>query len=130
MSKHHLSVPDWISHDDVILRPVNLRSQALDSIDDLVDDGIPQLCSTPAEVAELISQVLRQDIRGIHQGRGSTADVSKVHESDSSMKHTNEYMCRLDNMLIRFVTNNEAIDVISVSGCDYSQGESIDEVIE
>jgi hypothetical protein len=134
MEKHRLAVPNWISHDDVILRPVDFKLQALDAIVELVNDGVPQLCSTADEAEKLITQVLRQDIRGIHQGRGSvqplSTDVPNTEKTSPNKKvQIDEYMCRLDHMMIRFITNDRAIEVISVSGCDYGKLEDTEEDI-
>jgi hypothetical protein len=65
--------------------------------------------------------VLRQDIRGVHQGRGK---VVKIANADSNLESAGSesaaesklvvYMCRLDNMLLHFVTTETVIRVVSI----------------
>jgi hypothetical protein len=58
-------------------------------------------------------QVLRQDIRGVHQGRGTvgaTEDASPAAERSSSA-----YMCTLGNMEVAFTTRAGEITVQSVT---------------
>jgi hypothetical protein len=70
------------------------------------------------------TKVLRQDIRGTHQGRGkvmttgistnstnSEPDSSSLSEQESKIV---EYMCRLDSMLLKFITTASEIRVISI----------------
>jgi hypothetical protein len=65
--------------------------------------------------------VLRQDIRGVHQGRGK---VVKIANTDNNLESAGPesstesklvvYMCRLDNMLFHFVTTETEIRVVSI----------------
>lgn len=65
--------------------------------------------------------MLRQDIRGVHQGRGK---VVKIVNAESNLESAGSessaesklvvYMCRLDNMLLHFVTTETDIRVVSI----------------
>ena len=68
-------------------------------------------------------KVLRQDIRGVHQGRGKTMAVtactimnSELAEAPKAASYSKivEYICRLDNMLLKFITTASEIRVISI----------------
>jgi hypothetical protein len=80
--------------------------------------------------------VLRQDIRGVHQGRGkiskvsSNVEITVVDDSTSSVEKVSgsdleaierkeqqlpvEYVCRLDCMLLKFITDVSEIRVKSI----------------
>jgi hypothetical protein len=62
-----------------------------------------KFCSDQQHAKDLITQVLRQDVRGLQQGRGSTFGQSSV-----------EYMCRLDVLVISFQTNENGILVTNI----------------
>ena len=68
--------------------------------------------------------MLRQDIRGVYQGRGKV--VKKANAEQKSERTGSEslapsaesklvvYMCRLDNMLLHFVTTESEIRVVTI----------------
>jgi hypothetical protein len=64
--------------------------------------------------------VLRQDIRGVHQGRGKVVKIANADSnlesagSESASESIVVYMCRLDNMLLHFVTTETEIRVVSI----------------
>jgi hypothetical protein len=65
--------------------------------------------------------VLRQDIRGVHQGRGKVVKIANtVNNLESAGPESSTesklvvYMCRLDNMLLHFVTTETEIRVVSI----------------
>lgn len=102
-----LSVPSWIFEADIVMRNVCFAPSALDRLSELIDGDERErgFCNTAAQAKELIEQVLRQDVRGVHQGRGFHADI------EENGKHTPSYMCRLDGLSIRFVTTERSIRV-------------------
>lgn len=110
------------------MRPVTILEQARSSLCQLVEDDelrscrgnvfafpVPDLiCSSTSwkspdvkSAEDLIIQVLRQDIRGIAQGRGSQDNASSNSQRD--------FMCRLDNMEITFNTYETHITVTNIS---------------
>jgi tRNA-Thr(GGU) m(6)t(6)A37 methyltransferase TsaA len=93
-----LKVPSWIHDSDIILRPVQLTDDALESLSSLCAEGRLSHARTLLAARRLIEQVLAQDIRGIRQGRGA-ADEDQTFE------------CSLDNMRIEFVVGDEGIFV-------------------
>ena len=107
-----LSVPSWVCESDIPLRPVTFSSLALAALKDIFtpsssSSSSPRTCSqrfsrSAGEAQLLIEQVLAQDIRGIHQGRGEV-ESSEVYE------------CVLDQLHIAFVTLEEAINIIGIS---------------
>mmetsp|Transcript_2916 Transcript_2916/g.3053 ORF Transcript_2916/g.3053 Transcript_2916/m.3053 type:complete len:372 (+) Transcript_2916:315-1430(+) len=75
-----LVVPTWIVDSDVPMHPVSFDECALKTIEDLVLDRMLNHCSTIGQAIDLIRQVLRQDIRSMHQGRGgSVQEVSEEY---------------------------------------------------
>jgi len=119
-----LHVPAWIVESDIPLHPVRFDPAATDSIAAMVGDRALVHVATALEATELITQVLRQDIRGVHQGRGrqttagpGPASVAPAAAADGLTSSTPlaDYMCRLDRMEIRFVTAPTEIVVRSVS---------------
>jgi hypothetical protein len=104
-----LEVPSWIVDSDIQLNPVSFDAQAMESLEDIIVERQLVHCTTAEDAVELITQVLRQDIRGVHQGRGKLS-TDKERETANL-----EYMCRLDNMDVRFVTTTSEILVTSIS---------------
>ena len=66
-----------------------------------------RFCSNIEHAKNLIIQVLRQDVRGVKQGRGASME-------SNALTAASEYMCRLDTMDIRFVTQGENIVVKTI----------------
>jgi hypothetical protein len=57
-------------------------------------------------------QVLRQDIRGVHQGRGTVGSAEGA--SSTADCSSSAYMCALGNMEVAFTTKAGEITVQSV----------------
>ena len=65
--------------------------------------------------------MLRQDIRGVHQGRGKVVKIANAESNlesvgpeSSAQSKLVVYMCRLDNMLLHFITTETEIRVVSI----------------
>ena len=113
-----LTVPSWIVDSDIQLNPVCFDTIALDTLTHMETAKQFIHCRTAEEANELITQVLRQDIRGTHQGRGllsSNETTQPNTESSLVNEKKNEYMCRLDTMDIRFITTTAEIRVTSIT---------------
>ena len=114
-----LTVPSWIIESDIPLNPVCFDTLALDTLNHMEEKKQFVHCRTAEEANELITQVLRQDIRGTHQGRGhlSSNETTVASEVPVSLVQDkkDEYMCRLDTMDIRFITTAAEIRVISIA---------------
>lgn len=98
-----LSVPSWIYESDILLRDVLFSPEAEAQLSDVAEESCV-FCDSAAQAKELVEQVLRQDVRGVHQGRGNDGE-----------SWPQEFNLRLDGMQIRFVTTKSAITVTSVS---------------
>jgi hypothetical protein len=87
------------------------------------------IASSVQEVVELITQVLRQDIRGVHQGRGDSSTCTGTSSSEgavsvpilfsaegnsSSTASSAVYNCTLDCLDIQFCTTAAGIEIISI----------------
>lgn len=96
-----LRVPSWIHESDIALREVKLTGRALESLGVICTEGHLKHCAQVDDAVLLIRQVLAQDIRGIHQGRGST-NIEVAFE------------CRLDCLRIEFTTNDDVVLVQAV----------------
>ena len=136
VATNYLRVPEWIYESPVEQLPVRFTAAVDDELTRMELDHEFNLCNDKTHAMELIQQVLRQDIRSNHQGRGSsnqtkdyinnnkknsinketnlqgTDSTSNRQKNDSSDKNNmnisnnNMYTCTLDNMFITFATFN------------------------
>jgi hypothetical protein len=115
-----LKVPSWIVDTDISLLPVNFSASATEFIDNAIDRKFLKFSKSKEDCVEFITQVLRQDVRGVFQGRGAhTAQDSNNNSSekqdnsgidkDSKANDSSLYQCRLDTMDISFITKEEEI---------------------
>lgn len=117
-----LTVPSWIVDTDISLLPVNFSSSAIQFVDDAIDQKWLKFSKTREDCIEFITQVLRQDVRGVFQGRGEhsqDSNSSDNHEENTANKdrkvnNSSIYQCRLDAMDISFVTKEDEIFVESI----------------
>lgn len=137
-----LHVPDWVVDSDIPMKPVVFSPCAEEDIKSLFSirnknkaNKRMHISQSYEEAVELIKQVLRQDIRSHHQGRGSNnssgpltiADCQagmiisndeiveiKIEEGDSSASNTS-YSCCLDGMNLRFHHLEDGIWVENVT---------------
>lgn len=119
-----LQVPNWVVDTDVPLLPVYFPTTSLATLDLAVQRKKLKFCKSAQEAMELITQVLRQDIRGVQQGRGKTATVStaggesvvaeEVEQPVEEKSSDSIYHCRLDAMNISFLTTAEGIEIQSI----------------
>ena len=131
-----LKVPDWIREPDVPMRLVQFTDEAVAAINDLcptIDDDQQRVekfnrsgkcsknrfCKNALHAQHLITQVLRQDIRGVRQGRNTTSikdiDTNTNHVTVSKEESGQEYMVRLDAMVIDVCFYNDKVVVNRVS---------------
>lgn len=115
-----LQVPEWVVESDIPMKPVLFSPSAEVDIQSLFSRGRSQrqrrISQTQEEATELIKQVLRQDIRSTHQGRGNVdniviSDNLKTNSSEGQniatvvedfSKPANHYSCVLDGMSLSF----------------------------
>jgi len=90
LSGKKLKVPSWIHDSDILLRKVIFSPEALETLRLYDEEKKMKLCTSANEARELITQVLRQDIRATHQGRGQGSAET--------------YKCRVDSFDIEFTT--------------------------
>ena len=140
-----LVVPPWIYETDIILRPVRLTPTALEALECiLAERGRGQTrnakkkycCVSVSDAVALISQVLRQDIRGVHQGRAASASASTSCVSKAAVaspatiinaegahvdicpptiNNNTIFECKLDDLLVEFLTLECDIEVFSIA---------------
>ena len=101
---HSLIVPSWIFDSDIVLRKVLFTDSAKHKLDTICAQQPLLFSENSSHAMRLIEQVLTQDIRGIHQGRGSV-DGKRLYE------------CRLDNVRLEFITDEDRIIVQNIFSC-------------
>jgi hypothetical protein len=111
-----LTVPTWIYEADIMMKRVTFNEVALSALQEIYDSSGFRLCYTIDEAKELIIQVLRQDIRGVHQGRGIDGNSSNDNNTTTNTSGSS-YMCRLDTFEIEFINSHNSIDVIMIKRC-------------
>lgn len=104
----YLRVPEWVYEADIPLRSVRFEAAALDSLRAVVSSGGMKMGYSEEEAVQLISQVLRQDIRSLKQGRGTSEGVG----SELIL-----YEARIDNLHLKFVTFASEILIQEVGPC-------------
>lgn len=103
--RRELGVPSWIHESDIPLRPVRFAEGCAEQLHRVYQPGQgSRRCADAEHAMELITQVLRQDIRGAHQGRGGADGPAE-----------DAYMCNLDGLTVQFSTRGEEIVVGSVA---------------
>jgi tRNA-Thr(GGU) m(6)t(6)A37 methyltransferase TsaA len=156
LQKTFLRVPDWIREADIPMRSVEISSEASKSLHDIFDvvasaspDNIPdggtapiiskvakgrspRFCRSFAHAVELMTQVLRQDVRGVRQGRGQKQEQEQEQEQELEQGQGQEqeqrgeistekppaqtsFMCRLDSMEINVSFHYDRVVVESVT---------------
>ena len=94
-----LSVPSWIIDADVPMRSVTVSKEAATCLRELVGEKCLRFCESEAQALQLIEQVLRQDIRGVKQGRVG-----------GSSSPSTPFYANLDTLRIEFTTSD--LDVL------------------
>lgn len=89
-----LRVPEWVYEYDIKIKPVIFSEVALNSLMDIHTQKHQKFCQDYDQAIQFITQVLQQDIRSVHQGRG-----------EEGMN----YNCNLDNISLSFTTTEETI---------------------
>ena len=102
---HSLQVPSWIFDSDIVLRKVLFTDSVVHDLKAVCSEQNLLFYGNSYQAMRLIEQVLAQDIRGIHQGRGRV-DKKCLYE------------CRLDNLRLEFSTDEMSITVQSIHPCD------------
>jgi len=142
-----LRVPEWINEADVPMREVVFSAPAMQGIEMLTSRGSDssssssskmRFCRSAAHAVELITQVLRQDVRGVKQGRTHAAapnvhDMSKSH-GWSTAKHDQGqeqgqtqgqvFLVRLDGMAIEVTFGADKVVVDTVTPVPRSTAET------
>jgi hypothetical protein len=111
-----LTVPEWVVEADIPLKPVVFSPEAEENLRNLFRSSNTKgrISRSPEEAMELIKQVLRQDIRSQHQGRGNVAtsattatipeesSSSTAADAASSTVSKPSYSCTLDGITLSF----------------------------
>jgi len=102
-----LSVPNWIVESDVPLNTVFFSEEVNQSLDLAFTRSavkLQRISRSKDEILELIKQILRQDIRGAHQGRGDKMIAEK----------NEDYHFNLDFFSITFHATTSGTHVTSI----------------
>ena len=87
-----LCVPSWIYEAEITMRNVILSDAVERCLSSMQDCKQFHHCTGKANAVSLIQEVLQQDIRSHHQGRGSDTLQEQIYE------------CKLDSFTIKFRT--------------------------
>lgn len=119
-----LQVPEWVVEADIPMKPVFFSPVAHQNMTSLFQFSkrrrSPHISRTCEEAMELIKQVLRQDIRSQHRGRGNislTNTVAYMQQSNEVPAETeaqDSYSCTLDGMQLTFQHLEDGIWIESV----------------
>ena len=90
--KSKLRVPDWVVDGGIDIRPVYFPPECIQSLILIFSKKQLRFCDSVSHARQLITEVLQQDIRGVHQGRGKEIQM-EVRDKD-----------------IRSITNSAALD--------------------
>jgi tRNA-Thr(GGU) m(6)t(6)A37 methyltransferase TsaA len=99
-----LAVPAWVNEADITMREVRFDGAALCSLTTIANDGRLRMCRSVQHAVDLITQVLRQDIRGA-KGRNGEAQAKEASEV---------YECRLDTLTLTFTTAADHINIATI----------------
>ena len=102
LQQRKLTVPAWITESDIPMRRVVFMTEAEESLRSVILHGGMRYSKSYEHGRDLIVQCLRQDVRGVHQGRGEATSSQEL------------YMCRLDTLEINFQTTADNVLVRSV----------------
>lgn len=144
--KNKLRVPDWVVDGGVDIRPVYFPPECMKSLIQIFSKKQLRFCDSVSHAQQLITEVLQQDIRGVHQGRGRAMEVREKdnrsitnsaaidgEETESALTNVEKaatatnvvqdiaylsFNCRLDNMSINFVTMSDGIHITSIEFSD------------
>ena len=101
--RRKLCVPAWIHEADVPMRDVHFPDAVQTKLHLLATSKRLKFCASKEDIMMLITQVLRQDIRSVYQGRGSK-DEGPI----------GSYECTLDSVVVQFSTHKEYIQIDAV----------------
>jgi hypothetical protein len=108
-----LKVPSWIVDADIPMQHVRILPAVRQQLHTILTRGLMKFCNSVEEFSELTAQVLRQDIRGVHQGRGRVVGKVEAVGGEEEQEHQESvYHCRLDSVLLKFRTTATGIEVI------------------
>lgn len=112
LQQRELEVPSWIIDSDIPMRQVIFTPEAEESLRSVVSKKGMRFCDSFEHGRDLIVQVLRQDVRGVHQGRSDKATKSARNgNGDEAGAGGETYMCRLDSLEIQFGTTADQVIV-------------------
>ncbi len=116
LQQRELQVPSWIIEADIPMRRVVFTHEAEESLQQIVAQGGMRFCRSLKHGRDLVVQCLRQDVRGVHQGRGGGHVDDNTDKDDGGSNGDKPgaaemYMCRLDSLEIKFDTSAEQVVV-------------------
>ena len=108
-----LKVPAWIFEQDIPLRKIIFDPHAFKSLENVVKNKYLTQDYSVDDFVNLITQILVQDIRSVHQGRGvnnSSSGNDKHQENNSSEL----YELNIDKVTLKFSTFQEYVRIVSL----------------
>lgn len=97
-------VPEWVMAEDVPLWKLKIDPQAEESLRTIAAERKSPFYPTYDDLVALLRDVLLQDVRSIHQGRGTTKE-----ETDPDL---DSYTCNVDDIAIEFLTLVDSIRIV------------------
>ena len=105
-----LKVPSWVHEADVPLRQVQFSEAAQRALSRMQEGQHFRHCTGSSDATSLIREVLRQDIRSSHQGRGAEGGSDRAKKEEEVL-----YECKLDAFVVKFRTFPKHIIVEEIS---------------
>lgn len=99
-------VPDWVVAEDVPAWKLLVEPEAEAALRQLAGDRQSPFYPTYEALVALLRDVLLQDVRSIHQGRGTTLKEGELRADPTP------YCCNIDDIAVEFLSLEEAIVIV------------------
>jgi tRNA (adenine37-N6)-methyltransferase len=99
--------PAWVTAEDVPKWELQIEPTAEARLTDIIEEKRSPFYRSFEEFRDLLRDVLLQDVRGVHQGRGRAQGERKA----DVISQLAPYVCNIDDIAIEFWTGTEAIRV-------------------
>jgi tRNA (adenine37-N6)-methyltransferase len=111
-------VPHWVVAEDVPSWDLTVRAQAETALRAVVAKRASPFYATYEELVALLRDVLLQDPRSVHQGRGrvmvtTAGGAGEEEEGAEAAAGPEPYTCNIDDIAVQFVALPEAICVVN-----------------
>ncbi|GAB5034596.1 Hypothetical protein NocV09_02000460 [Nannochloropsis oceanica] len=103
-------VPSWVMADDVPAWQLRIAPEAEIALSELAMERNSPFYSTYEDLVALLRDVLLQDVRSIHKGRGTTVKAGNGTKSGNEAPES--FTCNIDDIAIEFVALKDAIHIL------------------